>query len=166
MEISDIITDSEKLNALKEALTLSSYSDPDNIVIDDTVYGNNSIDINQFDNNTYWEKSSSVYYKLNISQDLCRVPYTYKQQNSEDICEDGLVCAYKNQYENSINKISKYTDESSCPMTCEDKLSNLDYCYNNNANIKAVTERTFVDYSTCKDDDTYDPVISQCNPIK
>ena len=97
---------------------------------------------------------------------MCRVPYTYKQQNSEDICEDGLVCAYKNQYENSINKISKYTDESSCPMTCEDKLSNLDYCYNNNANIKAVTERTFVDYSTCKDDDTYDPVISQCNPIK
>ena len=53
---------------------------------------------------------------------------------------------YKNQYENSINKISQYTDESGCPMSCEDKLSNLDYCYNNDASIKAELETTFVDY--------------------
>ena len=172
LEISEIITNKDNLDALIKALDNASIGNgnanepenPEEITIDDTAYKNKSI-LNALDNNTYWEKSSDVYYKLNITHDSCRIPNSYKQQNSEDICGDGLICAYKNQYENSINKISQYTDESTCPMSCKDKLSNLDYCYDNVANIKAENEKTFVDYNICDDDNSHNPIVSDCDPI-
>lgn len=109
----------------------------------------------KIDNNTYISSSTyGHYYTVNLQQEICNQPNDYVLQNSESICGGDKQCAYENEYNNSISKISQYDDN-----LCTKKYNYLEDCYNQDP-VPVMGKQ--VDYSVCSDDQQESPLIIDC----